>query len=54
MCVNYRGLNVITIKNRHALPLITELIDRTTGKKFFTKLDLRGAYNLVRIVKDEE
>ena len=47
MCVDYRGLNAIIVKNRYALPLINELMDRTARKKFFTKLDLRGAYNLV-------
>ena len=54
LCVDYRGLNNITIKNRYALPLIPELIDRLQGARYFTKLDLRGAYNLVRIAKGEE
>ena len=54
LCVDYRGLNAITIKNRYALPLISELIDRLQGSLFFTKLDLRGAYNLVRIGLGEE
>ncbi len=54
LCVDYHGLNNITIKNRYALPLISELLDRVHGTKFYTKLDLRGAYNLVRIAKGEE
>ena len=54
LCVDYRQLNGITIKNRYALPLINELHDRFRGAKFFTKLDLRGAYNLVRMRKGEE
>lgn len=49
LCVDYRGLNAITIKNRYALPLISELLDRLHTAKRFTKLDMRGAYNLVRI-----
>jgi hypothetical protein len=54
LCVDYRGLNRITIKNRYALPLISELIDRFQGSRVFTRLDLRGAYNLVRIAAGEE
>lgn len=54
LCVDYRGLNNLTIKNRYALPLISELLDRVRSAKYFTKLDLRGAYNLVRIAKGEE
>jgi len=54
LCVDYRGLNAITIKNRYPLPLIPELLDRFRQAKYFTKLDLRGAYNLVRIAYGEE
>jgi hypothetical protein len=53
-CVDYRGLNNVTIKDRYALPLINELHDRFQGAKIFTKLDLRGAYNLIRIAEGEE
>jgi hypothetical protein len=54
LCVDYRALNNITIKDRYALPLINELHDRFQGAKRFTKLDLRGAYNLIRIKAGEE
>ena len=54
LCVDYRALNNITIKDRYALPLINELHDRFQGAKIFTKLDLRGAYNLIRIKAGEE
>jgi len=54
LCVDYRQLNGITIKNRYALPLISELHDRIRGAKWFTSLDLRGAYNLVRMKEGEE
>ena len=53
-CVNYRQLNNITIKNRYALPLISELQDRFQGAKWFTKLDVRDAYYLVRMKEGEE
>jgi hypothetical protein len=54
LCVDYRKLNAITTKDRYALPLADELRDRLSGAKVFTKLDLRGAYNLVRMKKGEE
>jgi hypothetical protein len=53
-CVDYRGLNAITIKNRYPLPLLDNMIDQLRGAKFFTKLDLRGAYNLVRVREGDE
>lgn len=53
-CVDYRDLNSLTIKDRTPLPLISDLLDRTAGSKLFTKIDLRGAYNLVRIKPGDE
>ena len=52
--VDYRLLNAITLKNRYPLPLITELLDQLRSAVIFTKLDLRGAYNLVRIRSGDE
>ena len=54
ICVDYRQLNGITIKNRYPLPRIDEILDRIHGAKIFTKFDLRGAYNLVRMKEGEE
>ena len=54
LCVDYRGLNKITIKNRYPLPLIGESLDRLRSATVFTKLDLRAGYNLVRIAKGDE
>ncbi|KAL0159296.1 hypothetical protein M9458_043021, partial [Cirrhinus mrigala] len=53
-CVDYRGLNQITIKNRHPLPLTNTALDALSGARFFTKLDLRSAYNLVHIREGDE
>jgi hypothetical protein len=54
LCVDYRQLNDITIKNRYPLPLISDLRDRLHGAQWFTTLDLKGAYSLIRIKEGEE
>uniref|UniRef100_A0A8H7K2I8 RNA-directed DNA polymerase n=1 Tax=Bionectria ochroleuca TaxID=29856 RepID=A0A8H7K2I8_BIOOC len=54
LVVDYRQLNKITRKDRTPLPLITELRDRLWGKQWFTALDLKGAYNLIRIKEGDE
>ena len=52
--VDYRQLNKATKKNSYPLPLISELQDRLQGAEWFTALDLRGAYNLIRMKEGEE
>uniref|UniRef100_L7J7U2 RNA-directed DNA polymerase n=1 Tax=Pyricularia oryzae (strain P131) TaxID=1143193 RepID=L7J7U2_PYRO1 len=54
LCVDYRQLNDITVKNCYPLPLIGELRDMLYQAQWFTTLDLKGAYNLIRIKKGEE
>ena len=54
LCVDYRGLNSVTVRNRYPLPLIPQLLDQLNSAKIFTKIDLRGAYNLVRIKPGDE
>jgi hypothetical protein len=54
LCVDYRGLNQISRKNRYPLPLISESIDRLSGAKFYTKLDIRDAYHRVRVAEGKE
>jgi hypothetical protein len=54
LCVDYRGLNKITTPNRCPLPLISETLDRLSTGVIFTKLDMRGAYNLIRIAEGHE
>ena len=54
LCVDYRGLNKVTILNRYPLPLMNELRDRVLGAKIFTKLDLKSGYNLIRIKEGDE
>ncbi len=50
----YRKLNEMTIKNRYPLPLISKLIDKLCGAKYFTKLDVCWGYNNVRIREGDE
>lgn len=54
LCVDYRDLNLITKKNRYPLPLISEALDRVIGAKIFTKLDIRAAYNRIRVREGDE
>jgi len=49
LCIDYRALNCITIPNRYPLPLMQELQDRVQGAEWFTKLDLKNGFNLIRI-----
>ena len=48
-CIDYLGLNNITVKNRYPLPLISSAFELLEGATIFTKLYLRNAYHLVRI-----
>jgi len=54
LCVDYRGINRITIPNRYPLPLIQELQDRIQGAQYFTKIERKNGYHLVRIKEGEE
>ena len=56
LCVDYRALNDITFKDRYPLPRIEETLDQIRGKedRLFTRLDLRTAYNLIRIKEGNE
>ena len=53
-CIDYRGLNSITVGFSYPLPLIATAVESFHGARFFTKLDLRSAYNLVRIREGDE
>ena len=54
LCVDYRALNKVTVKNRYPLPLMTELRERLNKAKMFTKLDLQNGYHLVRMPEEDE
>ena len=53
-CVDYRGLNEITIKDRYPLPLIRETLRNIASARWFTKLDIITAFYKIRIHLGEE
>lgn len=53
-CIDYRGLNTVTVKYRYPLPLVPSALEQLREARIYTKLDLRSAYNLIRIREGDE
>ncbi|KAL0153155.1 hypothetical protein M9458_051542, partial [Cirrhinus mrigala] len=53
-CIDYRGLNNVTVKFRYPLPLVPSALEQLREATIYTKLDLRSAYNLIRIKEGDE
>ena len=53
MCIDYRQLNKLTIKNRYPLPRIDDLFDQVRGASVFSKIDLRTGYHQLRIKEED-
>ena len=53
-CVDYRGLNNISVKDRYPLPLTKESLNNLKGMKYFTKIDIISAFNNIRIKEGQE
>src|SRR3954466_16361520 len=53
MCLDYRPLNIATIKNKYPLPRINDLYDQVDGSSVFSKMDLRLPHQKIKIRKDD-
>ncbi|GJS62513.1 putative reverse transcriptase domain-containing protein [Tanacetum coccineum] len=53
MCIDYKELNKLTVKNRYPLPRIDDLFDQLQGSQFFSKIDLRYGYHQLRVHEDD-
>jgi len=53
LCIDYRQLNKVTIKNRYPLPRINDLFDQLKGETMFSNIDLRSGYRQVRIKEED-
>ncbi|KAI3678050.1 hypothetical protein L6452_37329 [Arctium lappa] len=53
MCIDYRELNKVTVKNKYPLPRIDDLFDQLQGAGCFSKIDLRSGYHQMRVKKDD-
>ncbi|GJV62246.1 putative reverse transcriptase domain-containing protein, partial [Tanacetum coccineum] len=53
MCINYRELNKLTVKNRYPLPRIDDLFDQLQGSSVYSKIDLRSGYHQLRVREED-
>ncbi|GKA59062.1 putative reverse transcriptase domain-containing protein [Tanacetum coccineum] len=54
MCIDYRELKKLTIKNRYPLPRIDDLFDQLQGSRYFSKIDLRSGYHRLRVREEDD
>ncbi|GJR71079.1 putative reverse transcriptase domain-containing protein [Tanacetum coccineum] len=53
MCIDYRELNKLTVKNRYPLPRIDDLFDQLQGSSVYSKIDLRSGYHQLRVREED-
>lgn len=53
LCVDYRGLNKVTIKDKFPIPIIEELLDELGGSQFYSKIELMPGYHQIKMVTED-
>ncbi|GJU32429.1 putative reverse transcriptase domain-containing protein [Tanacetum coccineum] len=53
MCIDYRKLNRLTVKNRYPLPRIDDLFDQLQGSRVYSKIDMRSGYHQLRVQEED-
>jgi hypothetical protein len=53
LCIDFRQLNKVTIKNKYSLPIIDDLFDQLKGERIFSNIDLISGYHQVRIKEED-
>ena len=53
LCIDYRKLNRVTVKNKYHFPRIDDLFDQLKGVKYFSKIDLRIGYHQLRVIEED-
>ena len=52
MCIDYRVLNQVTVKNNYSLPRVDDLLDRLVGATHLRRIDLKSGYYQIRVASD--